>query len=130
MPTRDLAKGSGLAAGIVSAQLTSPHEGFRWQCGQAHYEDINRYLFACLSAMNLQRSRGRFSFPYPNPKIYVKRLNISQSRYLTNNMSRFLPHRSFGLQSTKANLEKQRKTNAKSAREQRQALQMTYQVRV
>ncbi len=33
------------------------------------------------------------------------------------------------VQSTKANLEKQRKTNAKSAREQRQALQMTYQVR-
>lgn len=32
-------------------------------------------------------------------------------------------------QSTKANLEKLRKTNAKSAREQRQALQMTYQVR-
>lgn len=32
------------------------------------------------------------------------------------------------LQSTKANLEKQRKTNAKCAREQRQALQMTYQV--
>lgn len=32
------------------------------------------------------------------------------------------------VQSTKANLEKQRKTNAKSAREQRQALQMTYQV--
>lgn len=32
-------------------------------------------------------------------------------------------------QSTKDNLEKQRKTNAKSAREQRQALQMTYQVR-
>eukprot|EP00904_Undaria_pinnatifida_P006958 jgi/Undpi1/3392/HiC_scaffold_15.g06765.m1 len=31
------------------------------------------------------------------------------------------------LQSTKANLEKQRKTNAKTAREQRQALQMTYQ---
>lgn len=32
------------------------------------------------------------------------------------------------LQSTKAHLEKERKTNAKTAREQRQALQMTHQV--
>lgn len=84
------------------------------QCGQTHNEDLNRYLFAFLTAMTLQHPRDT-------------RLN---NRYLINIMPRFLPRHFFGLQSTKANLERQRKTNAKSAREQRQALQMTYQVRV